>query len=331
MNRNSGLDLFRILCCVGVLGYHILDDVVFSGNQSAILPYFLVSFCVPGFFLLQGFLLARHTTLSMEYCEQKIVHTIAKLTGWCIFWVVVHFIHTGELLSFWDQLRGSFLSDGMLPVGWFLFPYCLFVLLGYPLYHLQKRTPLAFELATFGWLILLAAVPDLQGRQLGGQALWIPLYLGYFVAGMALSHIMETVSVRTADKRASRVLQGVLSAAICAASLAIYLHKAIFAAEGFQFPDHFYGSWYYTCWLISLFWLTSLLSVRHASIQLLLKRAAGNTFTVYLGHLPILIYLTGLSPLLHTHTALLYILLFFVGLQLLAEGFRRLPLLRKLV
>ena len=28
MNRISGLDIYRILCCIGVLGYHVLDDVL---------------------------------------------------------------------------------------------------------------------------------------------------------------------------------------------------------------------------------------------------------------------------------------------------------------
>lgn len=27
-NRNYGIDIFRILCCVGVLDYHIMDDVL---------------------------------------------------------------------------------------------------------------------------------------------------------------------------------------------------------------------------------------------------------------------------------------------------------------
>lgn len=27
INRNYGLDIFRILCCIGVLCYHIMDDL----------------------------------------------------------------------------------------------------------------------------------------------------------------------------------------------------------------------------------------------------------------------------------------------------------------
>lgn len=30
--RNYGLDLYRILCCVGVLNYHVMDDVLGKGG-----------------------------------------------------------------------------------------------------------------------------------------------------------------------------------------------------------------------------------------------------------------------------------------------------------
>lgn len=38
MNRKSGLDIYRILCCLGVLGYHVLDDLpMVGGGESPIL------------------------------------------------------------------------------------------------------------------------------------------------------------------------------------------------------------------------------------------------------------------------------------------------------
>ena len=30
--RNYGLDVYRILCCMGVLTYHIMDDVLVCGG-----------------------------------------------------------------------------------------------------------------------------------------------------------------------------------------------------------------------------------------------------------------------------------------------------------
>ena len=62
----SGLDIFRILCCIGVLNYHVVDDVIIIlqsaggagesiGGKLAYLLYYASSFCVPGFFLLAGY------------------------------------------------------------------------------------------------------------------------------------------------------------------------------------------------------------------------------------------------------------------------------------
>lgn len=44
-SRNSEINLFGIFCCIGVLDYHILDDVLEYG-MSAKAIYFAASFCV---------------------------------------------------------------------------------------------------------------------------------------------------------------------------------------------------------------------------------------------------------------------------------------------
>lgn len=46
--RNYGIDIFRILCCIGVLIYHTFDDIL--GVNGACIFYYGASFCVPGFF-----------------------------------------------------------------------------------------------------------------------------------------------------------------------------------------------------------------------------------------------------------------------------------------
>ena len=76
--RCCGMDAFRIMCCLGVLTYHTMQyapSVFFGG--VATLMYYGASFCVPGFFLLSGYLLGRRQTMSREYIEQKLIDTIA--------------------------------------------------------------------------------------------------------------------------------------------------------------------------------------------------------------------------------------------------------------
>lgn len=58
-SRNYGLDVFRIMCCFGVLDYHIIGAFLNGNNSCSVgqILYFTASFCVPGFFVLSGFLL----------------------------------------------------------------------------------------------------------------------------------------------------------------------------------------------------------------------------------------------------------------------------------
>lgn len=43
MKRNYGLDLFRIMCCAGVLNYHVIDDVLGNGGVHIFCTTELVS------------------------------------------------------------------------------------------------------------------------------------------------------------------------------------------------------------------------------------------------------------------------------------------------
>lgn len=129
-NRNYGLDIFRIMCCLGVLDYHIVGaylngtNVCSGGGGQAL--YFLAAFCVPGFFLLSGYLLGQKNELDIGYYEKKITQIISKLLGWVVFWTVVHFMKTEEVYDVWGNFTASVSSEGILPVAWFLFTYCFF-------------------------------------------------------------------------------------------------------------------------------------------------------------------------------------------------------------
>lgn len=49
-NRNYGIDIFRILCCVGVLDYHIMDDVLeISGGGLKVYTFWHLFACLDFF------------------------------------------------------------------------------------------------------------------------------------------------------------------------------------------------------------------------------------------------------------------------------------------
>ena len=101
--------------------------------------------------------------------------------------------------------------------------------------------------------------------------------------------------------------------------------------QPYCYPHEHYGTFYYTIWLASLFLFVLHIPVRNTRLAGLIKQLAENTFTVYLGHLPVLVFITTLWPLQSTKVGLLYIAALFVGLELVACLFRKMPLLRHIV
>lgn len=128
----------------------------------------------------------------------------------------------------------------------------------------------------------------------------------------------------------SESTQLLISATIFLLCSCIYAFK-IMTASTFQLPHTYYGTWFYTLWLLSLFWLCSLMKVNNRFIQTGIKQMASGTFVVYLGHLPILLYLTQRYPLQNVSIAIVFVIIFFFGFEVLAIGLKRMPLLRKLV
>ncbi len=48
--RNYGLDIYRILCCIGVLTYHVMDDVLGKTGGVVVLYTLQPPFVYRGFF-----------------------------------------------------------------------------------------------------------------------------------------------------------------------------------------------------------------------------------------------------------------------------------------
>lgn len=326
--RNYGIDLFRIMCCIGVLCYHVMDDVPGTfeeGMGDAKVIYFGASFCVLGFFLLSGYLLLEKPEISLSYIENKIFCTMSKLFGWVVFWTIIHYIKAEEMYDVWDNFVAGISSEGILPVSWFLFTYCILMIIGYPLYKLCKRYPMTFCSCTILWIIFLAIKMDmgLNIIETKTQSLWLHLYLGYFCLGMVLNEAKKGLHIELKGKMGILIFVN-----IC--TWVVYAYE-IKDSKVFLRPDQYYGRWFYTIWIVSLFLIVSHVRIKNKKIQQIIEVLASNTFVVYLGHLPILVYITAYYPIKNTMMAVICIIVYFVGLEVLAECLKRLPLLRKLV
>lgn len=318
MKRNSGLDIFRIMCCIGVLNYHVIDDVLGSGD-IAYWIYYGSSFCIPGFFLLSGYLIAKKGKLELEYCENKIKSTLTKLFGWIIFWSVICFMITLEIPDIWREFTYGAKASGILPVAWFLFTYSFIMILAYPISWIKNKNRKFFYIVTVIWMTVLTTGIGTDIVNSKPQTLWIHIYLGYFILGMSLYDFKL-------EKKSYKIAINVVTVCVLILSSAVYIKNYTLGV-----PYMHYGTWYYSLWLMSIFILVSQIKIPNETSSMALKTIGSNTFAIYLGHLPILLYFTQIRNLENAHEAIWVVIVLFVVLNLLAELFKRLPLLRKIV
>lgn len=268
---------------------------------------------------MSGYLIAYKANYMIEYYEEKVRVTATKLFGWIIFWSVIHFIRTAEITDIWNNFFLGAVASGILPVAWFLFTYMLLLIVSYPLVNVQTKNRCLFLIIVIVYMILISLGCGSYIVNSKPQSLWIHLYIGYFALGMVFSKI----NVKGKKTRSFFVF-------VCIVG---FIASAIYYMMCYNIgaPNQHYGSWYYTLWLISIFLLCSMINIRENHIRYLLKRMSDNTFVVYLGHLPILLYLTEIKPLQSLRSAIVMVLFLFVLTNIIAEIFRKLPLLRKIV
>lgn len=323
--RYIGPDIYRIFCCLGVLIFHVFYELLPAGGVPAKVMYYGASFCVPGFFVLGGYLLSKRKELTVEYLEKKILSLALKLFGWVAFWCLVYFAMTGELPNIVEQYFLGISSNGILPVSWFLFAYIVLLILSYPLYFGLKHKYLKY--VVYGveviLLVILASGIDKAWTKNRPQVLAIHMYLAYFLAGMIISKLEEIVPQRYKKIIfAMAVTSWVLSSGI------YWYSEKIMPS----LPAYHYGTSYYSIWLISFFVMVLYSSRLNFSdrVKNVLKRIASNTFTIYLGHLPIIMFFRYIIPLDYLWIALAYVVVLFVVLNVFAEIFRKLPIVRKI-
>lgn len=281
--------------------------------------YYGVSFCVPGFFLLSGYLIGAKRETSIQYYENKVKSVMLKLFGWTVFWAVFHFALTSEVRDIWTDFIAGSAQGGTIPVSWFLFTYTALLVLAYPVMVFRKKHKLLFDIVVSGYMALIAAGVGTNIVNSKPQSLWLHLYSGYFATGMALSDV---------DFKSRETFQKIsIGTAIAILIMTSIVYANVYSKGA---PHQHYGTWYYTLWLLAIFVLMIQVHLKSEKPCRLVAKIGNNTFAVYLGHLPILLYLTKIRPLQNTVEAILMIIFLFGILNIAAEIFRKMPLLRNI-
>lgn len=194
MTNLLGLDIYRILCCLGVLIYHVCDDyLVDNGN---LFLWHSAAFCIPGFFLMSGYLIGIKESISLEYCENKILQNLKRLLGYVILWAIIFYILNNNFYNILDELEKGALSQGILPVSWFLFTWSFFMISAYPLKKLLEKHPILFISLSLLFMLSLEFRTTIFSKEILStlgrtQSLWIDIYFPYFMFGMSLGKILS--------------------------------------------------------------------------------------------------------------------------------------------
>ena len=92
-------------------------------------------------------------------------------------------------------------------------------------------------------------------------------------------------------------------------------------------PAEFYGSWIYMIWFMLLFVVALNLCPYSGILHIISK----GTFSVYMWHLPVLLFITRYIPVSRARIGILMIIGLFVSGELIYLLFRKYPLLKKMV
>lgn len=118
VNRLYGIDIIKLLACVGVVILHVTTfafDIDQPMNWSAYL-YYLGTFSIPLFFLINGFFLLNRKELPFSYIFKKMGGILVVVICWSVMYWLVSFNFHDNILR---KIIGSLLQRGYFYQFWF--------------------------------------------------------------------------------------------------------------------------------------------------------------------------------------------------------------------
>lgn len=173
-NRNSNLDLIRILACISVVGLHTLREDLSILNSSL---YYLCGFAVPAFFMASGYMLLVRDKIDLIYSVRKIINILRIVIFWnmTIFMIdIVLAIYRGQKVSaswfglFWIDLLRGLIQKGPLWHFWYFGALIILYILLYPLFDLLHVSSISEKnkRLVFLWSICMVLSIVLQGTSI---------------------------------------------------------------------------------------------------------------------------------------------------------------------
>ena len=198
MERNLNIDLAKCIACIGVVGLHGIG----MANYTL---YYLCSFAVPMFFMINGYLMFQKESVGFKYAGKKILSYLKLILCWNILLIIPVMVLRHKLINPLTECIRSIMQQGYLWHFWF-FGSMMVLLILLPLIHkvLKGKTALNAVVVAILFFICLGVTISSWRAEYPNQAfvpqfLRIWMYGFYYLAGalIAQSGLIEKIKVGT--------------------------------------------------------------------------------------------------------------------------------------
>lgn len=115
--RNLGIDLVKIIACIGVV---LLHTIGFNSSKWNNLIYYAGTISVPLFFMANGYFILNKDEISFKYLIKKILRLILIASIWNIVYFAILYILNGTKDNIFMLILKSLLEKGNITWFWFL-------------------------------------------------------------------------------------------------------------------------------------------------------------------------------------------------------------------
>lgn len=136
--REAGLDLIKILACIGVVALHTL----YPGKSfiNRIITLFATT-SIPLFFMVSGYLMFRRETFDYKYALKKILRILSVCLAWEFLHAVSYFLYYRQPRNFLSSYVLDFFQKGLFYHFWYMGALILVYLAMPLLYMVEKKAP----------------------------------------------------------------------------------------------------------------------------------------------------------------------------------------------
>lgn len=116
VKRNLSLDVLKILACFSVVILHVFGRKMNIGNSMI---YYMATFAIPIFFMVNGFLLMNKEVITYQYVMKKIIRMIVVIIVWNIIIALGNFVIKQELINPIIESIKNLIQQGTFYQFWF--------------------------------------------------------------------------------------------------------------------------------------------------------------------------------------------------------------------